>query len=70
MVLLKHDGGYITSYAHADTITVQRGDVVERGQTIATVGSTGTVVDPQLHFQIRQGKKAIDPTSFLQQARG
>jgi murein DD-endopeptidase MepM/ murein hydrolase activator NlpD len=38
---------------------------VSRGQTIARVGSTGGVSEPQLHFELRRGKHAVDPREFL-----
>jgi len=65
MLLLKHDKGMITTYAHADQIKVKRGTVVKRGQIIASVGQTGSVSSPQLHFEVRQGSKAMNPMKYL-----
>lgn len=65
LLLIKHADGWITAYAHNDTLLVQRGDVVKRGQTIATVGSSGSVTQPQLHFEIRHEKRAVDPRKHL-----
>ncbi len=65
MLLLKHQGGLITTYAHADEIKVQRGATVRRGQIIASVGQTGSVTSPQLHFEVREGAKAVDPMKYL-----
>ena len=65
MVLLRHANGYMTAYAHNEAIAVSRGDTVRRGQVIAKVGSTGNVAKPQLHFEIRKGKRAINPAKFL-----
>ena len=65
IVLVKHADGYVTAYAHADTLLVTRGQVITRGQAIAKVGSTGTVDSPQVHFQIRKGREALDPRRFL-----
>ncbi len=65
LILIKHAGGWTTAYAHCETLRVKRGDRVKRGQIIATVGQTGTVTEPQLHFEIRQGAHALDPTSYL-----
>lgn len=64
-ILIKHSDGYVTAYAHADTLLVARGDVIQRGQAIAQVGSSGTVDRPQVHFQIRRGRDAIDPRTLL-----
>jgi murein DD-endopeptidase MepM/ murein hydrolase activator NlpD/predicted small lipoprotein YifL len=65
LVLIKHSGGYMTAYAHNSQLLVKRGDIVKRGQEIAKAGSTGTVDSPQVHFEIRQGTRAIDPTTLL-----
>ena len=65
LLLIKHDGGLITAYAHADSLLVARGDIVTRGQVIAKVGQTGGVDKPQLHFEVRRGTKAVDPGQFL-----
>ena len=65
LLLLRHPDGYITAYAHLDRILVQRGDQVEQGIPIATVGSTGAVEQPQLHFEIRRGRQPINPGQYL-----
>ncbi len=54
LLLVKHADGWTTAYAHADTLLVRRGDRVSRVQAIATVGQTGNVDRPQLHFEIRK----------------
>ena len=66
LILVKHNDGWITAYAHNDKILVKKGQKVRRGEKIATVGSTGGVNSPQLHFEIRAGKKAVNPRSYLQ----
>ena len=65
LLLLRHDGGYVTAYAHADELLVQRGDNVRRGQTIGRVGSSGGVATPQLHFEVRRGTRAVNPADYL-----
>ena len=65
LVLIKHDDGYITAYAHTDKIYVKKGQKVLRGEKIATVGKTGGVNSPQLHFEVRAGKKAVNPRKYL-----
>jgi murein DD-endopeptidase MepM/ murein hydrolase activator NlpD len=65
LILLKHDNGFITAYAHNATMLVKRGMRVARGQKIATVGATGAVDEPQLHFEIRRGTRALDPSGYL-----
>lgn len=65
LVLIKHSNGYVTAYAHASELLVKRGDKVTRGQPIGLVGATGNVSAPQLHFEIRRGKKPLDPRKHL-----
>jgi murein DD-endopeptidase MepM/ murein hydrolase activator NlpD len=66
LVLLRHDNGWVTAYAHADEIMVKRGDRIKRGQVIARAGRTGQVDQPQVHFELRQGQKPVDPTPFME----
>ena len=66
LVLLRHDNGWVTAYAHADEIMVKRGDRIKRGQVIAKAGRTGQVDQPQVHFELRQGQKPVDPTPFME----
>jgi murein DD-endopeptidase MepM/ murein hydrolase activator NlpD len=65
LILLKHADGWTTAYAHCESISVKRGDRVKRGQPIARVGATGAVSEPQLHFELRRGTRALDPQSYL-----
>ncbi len=65
LVLIRHAGGWVTAYGHLATIGVQRGSTVTQGQSIGTVGQTGSATAPQLHFEIRQGSKPVDPAPFL-----
>ncbi len=66
LLLVKHTDGFVTAYAHNDAMLVKKGDVVRKGQVIAKVGQTGSVTTPQLHFEIRQKLKSVDPLSLLQ----
>ncbi|MEE8351680.1 MAG: M23 family metallopeptidase [Rhodospirillales bacterium] len=65
LILVKHSGGWVTAYAHVDKILIKRGDKVAKGHQIATVGSTGGVNSPQLHFELRRGRTARDPRKYL-----
>lgn len=65
LILVQHSGGWVTAYAHNDRMLVQRGQKVGRGQKIALAGSTGGVDRPQVHFEIRRGRKAVDPLGYL-----
>jgi murein DD-endopeptidase MepM/ murein hydrolase activator NlpD len=65
LLLIRHDGGWVTAYGHNQTLLVKRGDTVKRGQVIAHVGDSGTSGGPQLHFEIRRGTKAVNPERYL-----
>ena len=65
MLLVRHDGGWITAYAHNSELLVERGAIVVRGEVIAKVGQSGNVDKPQTHFEIRLGDKAVDPFDHL-----
>lgn len=66
LLLVKHADNWMTAYAHNEKLMVKRGDSVRRGQTIATVGSSGSATSPQLHFEIRHGTEAVNPAEHLQ----
>ncbi len=65
LILIKHTDGWITAYAHNQKLLVRKGQKVIKGEKIATVGSTGGVNSPQLHFEVRAGKKAVNPRNYL-----
>lgn len=66
LLLIRHDDDWVTAYAHMDSIAVKKGDVVRRGQTIGQVGATGSVSEPQLHFEIRRGTTALNPVKYME----
>jgi murein DD-endopeptidase MepM/ murein hydrolase activator NlpD len=68
LVLIRHEGGWVTAYAHNRELFVKRGDTVRRGDVIAKAGQTGSVTSPQLHFEVRKGATAVDPMRFLNSA--
>ena len=70
LVLIRHDDDWVTAYGHAERLLVRRGDRVQAGQRIATVGTSGAVGAPQLHFEIRRGAVAVDPLTHLPPAPG
>jgi len=61
MVVLDHDGGVQTLYAHLDSVTVHLGEAVAAGQQIGVVGATGRVTGPHLHYERRVAGVAVDP---------
>lgn len=66
-VVIKHDDGKSTLYAHTQKILVKEQQRVKRGQVIARVGVSGKTTGPHLHFEIRKGEKCFDPLSYLHQ---
>ncbi len=66
LVLVRHADRWMTAYAHMDTIAVQRGQTVRRGDRLGTVGDTGGAAGPQLHFELRHGTQALNPEAFLE----
>jgi len=65
LVIIQHSGGWMTVYAHMESLSVRRGARVAVGEKIGAVGQTGKVTEPQLHFEIRNGTKAYNPTTQL-----
>jgi len=64
-VVIQHDDGLVTLYAHASKVLVTVGTRVKQGQLIARVGSTGRATGPHLHFEVRKGEATIDPMSLI-----
>ena len=67
-VKIKHSNGYYTLYAHLKygSVTVQKGDKVEKGQVVGYMGATGHCTGAHLHFEVRnENDKKIDPTSYI-----
>lgn len=65
LIIIQHADGWMTVYAHLNSMSVRRGARVSVGQKIGTVGQTGKVTKPQLHFEIRKGTKSYNPVNYL-----
>lgn len=64
-VMLDHGSGNKTLYGHLREVLVGVGDFVEKGEIIARVGSSGRTTGPHLHFELRQGDRAVNPLPYL-----
>ncbi|QSY96119.1 peptidoglycan DD-metalloendopeptidase family protein [Rhizobium bangladeshense] len=65
-VLVRHDDGTVTVYGNADTLSVARGQKIQRGQTVAVSGMSGDVKQPQVHFEVRKDASPVNPMTFLE----
>jgi murein DD-endopeptidase MepM/ murein hydrolase activator NlpD len=65
LILIRHSDGWVTAYAHNETVAVERGVQVARGDVIGRTGESGNVDRPQLHFEIRKETEAVDPLRYL-----
>jgi septal ring factor EnvC (AmiA/AmiB activator) len=64
LLIIGHSGGYMTLYGHAEVLYKSVGDWVAPGDVIAALSDTGAA--PQLYFEIREGRKTVDPKVWLQ----
>jgi len=64
LVIVDHGDGFITAYAHNDTLMVKKGDAVDKSQQIATLGQSATS-SPRLHFEVRRNGTPVDPLRYL-----
>lgn len=64
LILLGHTDGFITAYAHNQTLLVKTGDAIIKGAKIATIGQTDTT-SPRLHFEVRRRGTPVNPMSYL-----
>ena len=65
LILIKHSKNWITAYAHLNEVFTEKGKKVSKGEIIGSVGNTGNVRSPQLHFEIRKGKESVNPLKLL-----
>ena len=67
LIIIDHGDHYYTLYAHAEELFKQKGDLVEAGEVVATVGDTGSLSGPILHFEVRHHGKPINPLPWIDQ---
>ena len=67
-VEITHGNGLMTRYAHMSRFDTKVGDIVEPGELIGGIGSTGRSTGPHLHFEVRLNNKAVNPRTFLETA--
>ncbi|TVP87778.1 MAG: M23 family metallopeptidase, partial [Pseudomonadaceae bacterium] len=65
MIEITHGNGYTSRYAHAQRLVAKKGDLVQKGEKIATVGSTGRSTGPHLHLEIRRNGMAVNPARYI-----
>lgn len=65
LVLVEHSNGWVTAYGHLDRVAVRTGERVAAGAIIATSGESGQAREPQLHFELRQNRRPVDPLREL-----
>jgi septal ring factor EnvC (AmiA/AmiB activator) len=65
MIIIDHGDNYYTVYAHAEELFTLKGDIVEQGEVVATVGDSGSLVGPTLHFEVRHRGKPMDPLKWI-----
>jgi septal ring factor EnvC (AmiA/AmiB activator) len=65
MIIIDHGNNYYTIYAHAQELFAAQGDTVEAGEVVATVGDSGSMIGPSLHFEVRHHGKPVDPLKWI-----
>ena len=65
ILIVDHGNGYMSLYAHNDALLREAGDVVKRGETLATVGSSGGQASPALYFELRRNGAPVNPSGWL-----
>jgi septal ring factor EnvC (AmiA/AmiB activator) len=64
-LMIDHGGGYVSVYAHASVLLVEKGEKVHRGQVVGKVGDTGSLKGPMLYFEIRKEGRPVNPALWL-----
>lgn len=64
-IIIKHKHGTYTRYAHLDSVRVKKGQTVEQGEVIGTIGNTGMSTGPHLHYEVHIGSDVVDPAKYI-----
>jgi len=64
-IKIDHGNGFVTVYAHADRLLVERGQAVRRGDVIGEIGNTGRSTGDHLHYEVRQDGRPVNPRTFI-----
>lgn len=65
MIIIKHNHGIYTRYAHLNSFRVKKGQLVEQGEIIGTIGNTGISTGPHLHYEVHIGSDVVDPAKYI-----
>ncbi len=65
MIIIDHGENYYTVYAHAEELFASKGDTIDMGDVVATVGDSGSMIGPSLHFEVRHHGKPMDPLKWI-----
>ncbi len=68
MIIIDHKNNYYTVYAHAQDLFASKGDTVGMGEVVATVGDSGSMIGPSLHFEVRYHGKPLDPLEWIKKS--
>ncbi|MEQ8482950.1 MAG: M23 family metallopeptidase [Pseudomonadales bacterium] len=65
LVEISHGDGYVTRYAHHESLKVETGDIVKKGQPIGTMGTSGRSTGPHVHFEVLKNGRPVDPRAYV-----
>jgi murein DD-endopeptidase MepM/ murein hydrolase activator NlpD len=69
MIIIKHDDTFVSLYAHLERVDIAKGKLVEQGEVIGAIGTSGGVESPRLYFQVRKNRIPVDPERYFSKSR-